>query len=452
MTLGPPEIQADRIALPNAIPPPAARLPARPRRPRKKMSHKATGGSQKWRGRIPAPLFVNVCPSKRENNMTLIITIAYLSVLGCAIFVLLRWPRLKCTGTHPVGILTLVALLFTAGLDMGLIMLPLTEFPVYESDPAFAFTNALAVEFGMWGPLVWLMYFVTTFYFVALEPRLRIFEIPLVKWLYNLTVIATCAFTCYLFMINLPAYAPDLPSLGVWALGIGVIAFSVVSSGNFYIMKWLAIVSTYGFGMLAFTALFVVAFAYSGVGFGNFFSNIGLLLDYFVHLHRFATPIADYHEFYLFWWFSWSLMIGQFVARYVGGLETWQLAGAMVVLPVIPLGAWFCVLFIYHQHSLVIPGWLNWFMIFVGVVFVVNSLDSLIRLYSANLGWSRDIVGSRVYYPLHFTLQFLLVIAFFFTPFEIQWVGLAVVAIYAITYAVMVTRTAQFPAAREQTD
>ena len=226
----------------------------------------------------------------------------------------------------------------------------------------------------------------------------------------------------------------------------------MVSSGNFYIMKWLAIVSTYGFGMLAFTALFVVAFAYSGVGFGNFFSNIGLLLDYFVHLHRFATPIGDYHEFYLFWWFSWSLMIGQFVARYVGGLETWQLAGAMVVLPVIPLGAWFCVLFIYHQHSLVIPGWLNWFMIFVGVVFVVNSLDSLIRLYSANLGWSRDIVGSRVYYPLHFTLQFLLVIAFFFTPFEIQWVGLAVVAIYAITYAVMLTRAAQFPAAREQAD
>ncbi|MCB1376486.1 MAG: hypothetical protein KDJ78_20335, partial [Rhodobacteraceae bacterium] len=67
-------------------------------------------------------------------------------------------------------------------------------------------------------------------------------------------------------------------------------------------------------------------------------------------------------------------------------------------------------------------------------------------------GWSRDIVGSKVYYPLHFTLQLLLVIAFFFTPFEIQWVGLAVVAIYAITYAVMLTRAAQFPAAREQTD
>ena len=59
--------------------------------------------------------------------MTLIITVAYLSVLACALFVLIRWPMLRCTGEQPVGVLTLVALLFTAGLDMGLVMLPLLE-------------------------------------------------------------------------------------------------------------------------------------------------------------------------------------------------------------------------------------------------------------------------------------------------------------------------------------
>ena len=375
--------------------------------------------------------------------MTLIITIAYLSVLACALFVLIRWPMRRLSGEQPVGVLTLVALLFTAGLDMGLVMLPLTEFPVYEADAAFGFTNALAIEFGMWGPLVWLMYFVTTFYFVALEPRLRIFEIPAVKWVYNLTVIATCSFTCYLFMINLPTYAPDLPRWGIWALVVVVIAFSVVSSGNFAIMKWLAIISTYGFGILAFTALAVVAFAYSGIGIGAFFANISLLLEYFVHLPRFAVPIAAYHEFYLFWWFAWSLMIGQFVARYVGGLRTWQLAGAMVILPAIPLGLWFCVLFVYHQNQIVIPAWLNLFMFFVGVVFVVNSLDSLIRLYSANLGWSRERLGSAAYYPLHFTLQFLLVVAYVYTPFQIQWVGLVVVGIYLATYILMAQRMGQ---------
>ena len=372
--------------------------------------------------------------------MTLIITIAYLTVLASAVFVIARWRNVVCTGETPVGTFTLVALLFTAGLDMGLVMLPLTEFPVYAEDPVYGFSNPLAVEFGMWGPLVWLMYFLTTFYFVALEPRLKVFEIPVVKWVYNLTVIATCAFTCYLFMINLPSYAPGLSQGAIWALALAVIAFAVVSSGDLRIMKWLAIVSTYGFGVLAFTALAVVAFAYSGVGMAGFIANIGLILDYFANLHRFANPISDYHEFYLFWWFAWSIMIGQFVARFVGGMKAWKLAFAMVILPAVPLGLWFCVLYMYHQNAIVIPGWLNGLMVFVGIVFVINSLDSLIRLYSANLGWDKPRVGASVYYPLHFVLQAALVLAYFYTPFEIQWVGLIVVAIYAAVYAVMLMR------------
>ncbi|WP_022706867.1 choline transporter [Paracoccus zeaxanthinifaciens] len=372
--------------------------------------------------------------------MTPIITVAYLSVLACAVFVLVRWPRLPMRGESPVGLFTLIALLFTAGLDMGLVMLPLSEFPVYEEDGAFAFTNALAVEFGMWGPLVWLMYFVATFYFVAIEPKLKLFEIPLVKWVYNLTVIATCSFTCYLFMTSLPGYAPEMSQTAIWVLVVVVIGAAVISSGNMNVMKWLAIISSYGFGTLAFTALAMIAFVYSRVGMSDFVGNVGLLMDYFRHLPRFSTPINDYHEFYLFWWFAWSIMIGQFVARFVGGLNTWQLALAMVFLPAVPLGLWFCVLFVYHQGSIAIPGWLNWFMIGVGVVFVINSLDSLIRLYSANLGWSRENLGDRRYYPLHFAMQLGLVAAYMFTPFEIHWVGLTVAGLYGVIYVMLIMK------------
>ena len=232
-------------------------------------------------------------------------------------------------------------------------------------------------------------------------------------------------------------HAPDLPQGAVWALVVVVIATAVLSSGNMAVMKWLAIISSYGFGMLAFTALAMIAFVYSRVGLGDFFDSVGLLGGYFAHLPRFATPISDYHEFYLFWWFAWSIMIGQFVARFVGGLRVWQLVLAMVALPAIPLGLWFSVLFVYHQGGIVIPGWLNWFMIAVGVVFVVNSLDSLIRLYSTNLNWSRETLGDRRYYPLHFLLQLGLVGAYVFTPFEIQWVGLIVAALYGVIYVLL---------------
>ncbi len=39
------------------------------------------------------------------------------------------------------------------------------------------------------------------------------------------------------------------------------------------------------------------------------------------------------------------------------------------------------------------PAWLNWFMVTVGIIFVVNSLDSLIRLYGLNLGWTKSRIG-----------------------------------------------------------
>ncbi|MEH7827238.1 BCCT family transporter [Gemmobacter denitrificans] len=379
--------------------------------------------------------------------MTFIISAAYVTVLVAALFVVLRWADVPCTGPTPVNTFTLVALLFTAGLDMGLVMLPLTEFPVYAGDAAYGFTNPLAVEFGMWGPMVWLMYFLATFYFVVLEPRLKVFDHPAVKWVYNLTIIATCAFTGYLFLTALPAYAPGLPNWAVWALVIGALAVSVYSSGNLHFMKWLAILSTWGFGILVFTALVIVAFVVSGIGVSGLLASIGKLGGYFANLHRFATPITDYHEFYLFWWFSWSIMIGQFVANFVGGLKSWKLAIAMVALPALPLGLWFAVLFLYFEHQLTIPGWLNWAMITVGIVFVVNSLDSLIRLYSANLGWGVGELGWPRYFPLHFGLQFALVLAYQFTPFKIEWVGLVVIGLYSVVFVTMAWRHAHVRAA-----
>lgn len=75
-------------------------------------------------------------------------------------------------------------------------------------------------------------------------------------------------------------------------------------------------------------------------------------------------------------------------------------------------------------------------MIFVGLVFVVNSLDSLIRLYATNLGWGKDKLGNT-YYPI----QFALVCAYFFTPFRIEWVGLVVLGVYSVVFAVIARNT-----------
>ena len=76
--------------------------------------------------------------------------------------------RQRHYGSQPISTFTLFAILFTAGLDGGLIILPLTEFAQYADTityPDYGFTNPLAIEFGFWAFLVWLIYFSSCFYF-----------------------------------------------------------------------------------------------------------------------------------------------------------------------------------------------------------------------------------------------------------------------------------------------
>ena len=71
---------------------------------------------------------------------------------------------------------------------------------------------------------------------------------------------------------------------------------------------------------------------------------------------------------------------------------------------------------------------------------VINSVDSLVRLYSDNLGLSVQRLGRGRFIACHFILLGALVLAFKFTPFEIQWVGLTVIGLYAVTLALLLRR------------
>ena len=77
------------------------------------------------------------------------------------VFILWKWGNLTMIGVTPVKTLTFISILFTSGLDVGLIMFPLTEFSTYADTPAnpeYAFTNPLAIEFGFWGFFIWAFY------------------------------------------------------------------------------------------------------------------------------------------------------------------------------------------------------------------------------------------------------------------------------------------------------
>ncbi|WP_417617514.1 BCCT family transporter [Oceanisphaera sp.] len=359
--------------------------------------------------------------------MEMLLSVAIVFTLLATVVILLRYGNLRCKGDMPTSLFTFIAILFTSGLDVGLIMFPLTEFPVYASEAEYGFTNPLAIEFGFWGFLVWGFYFLTTFYFVLIEPRVRLFELPLVKFVNNMVIIGTCAFTGFLFLSYLPTYIEGITPVMTYGLVALVVLAAVWSSSDVRYVKLLSVASTW-----LFIALIAAMWLNTGAGVQGLGSTMAGIGGYFSNIHQFVAPITDYHAFYLFWWFSWSIMIGQFVARFSGGLKAWQLCVSMLVVPSIPIAIWFSVLYLHFEQSLAIGGLLNLAMVVVGVIFVINSLDSLIRLYTTNLRIEAEKLGAVRYVVFNWTLMFGLVLLFQFTPLKIEWIGLVVIGLYAL--------------------
>jgi len=358
--------------------------------------------------------------------MNTVLSIAIALTLVTSAIIALRFGQVKLRGSDPLPLAAFMAILFTSGLDVGLIMFPLTEFPVYEAEGVYGFTNALAVEFGFWGFLVWAFYFLTTFYFCVVEPKLKLFEIGWVKLVNSAVIVATCAFTGFLFLDYLPTYIPEITPLFQYGLVGLVVLLAVLSSTDISYVKWLGLGST----ALFFILIGVMWFA-SGMGISGLTTSAANIGGYFPNIHRFVSPLTDTHAFYLFWWFAWSIMIGQFVARFVGDMKTWHLLIALLVIPSIPIALWFSVLFYYHSQAIELAGSLRLCMVVVGIIFVVNSLDSLTRLYSENLSLTVGRLGGPGYIATHWSLLYGLILLYQFTPLKIEWIGLVVISLYA---------------------
>lgn len=359
--------------------------------------------------------------------MEIVLAIAVVAVLATSLIIVIRWGNLILIGKMPTRFFSFFAILFTSGLDVGLIIFPLTEFPIYATETVYSFTNPLAIEFGFWGFLIWVFYFFTTFYFCAIEPRLKLFEIKWIKLINNSIVITTCAFTGYLFLTYLPDYFESLSVFLQFGLVALVLLSAVLSSTDIRYVKILSLSSTW-----LFFGLILVIWIYGELGLNGLSSNLLQLGEYFSNVHRFVLPFSDYHAFYLFWWFAWSIMIGQFVSRFVGGIKVWQLLLALLIIPSIPIALWFSVLFGIFEQGIQITAVINYLMIFVGVIFVINSLDSLIRLYTENLELTVGRLGKFRYISIHWILLFSLILLYRYTPLEIEWIGLVVICLYAV--------------------
>jgi len=212
-----------------------------------------------------------------------VLSAAIIVTLLTSAAIVVRWGGRRVEGPLPLSLLGFMTLLFTSGLDVGLIMLPLTEFPVYAREPEYAFANPLAIAFGFWGFLVWGFYFLTTFYFLTVEPHLRLFEIPAVKVVNNIIIVGTCAFTAHLLLRNLPFYVPSIDDGSRYGIVGATVLLSVLTSTHIRFIRVLSVSSMWMFG-----ALVVAMWLASGMGARGLAYSAAEIGPYFRRLPHFV--------------------------------------------------------------------------------------------------------------------------------------------------------------------
>jgi len=102
------------------------------------------------------------------------------------------------------------------------------------------------------------------------------------------------------------------------------------------------------------------------------------------------------------------------------------------------------VLFGIYESGQDVSGFMNGFMVVVGIIFVINSLDSLTRLYTENLQLTTERFGKMKYIGLHWLMLYGLILAYHFTPLEIEWIGLVVIGLYAVIAVLVILRKQMF--------
>lgn len=322
-----------------------------------------------------------------SNNLS----IASILVLTISIYVAIKY-RERAEGTSDsVSLIVFFCILFTAGLDIGLIMFPMMEFETYSNQEYYGI-NPLSLEIGFWGGIVWVFYFLSTFYFVYIEPKIKLFESPGMKLIFSFLLLLTCAFSAKLFVDFFKFYLPPLiynQHIGLFTheniilLTTIIITLSAFSALKTFFIKALSYISLFLFSLLIIIGLHI---ATETISYWQYISTLASgVIGYIDNISLFIKPMNEYHEFYMFWWFSWSLMIGKFISRFIPkGIYPLQLFLFMIIVPTVPLSIWFTICYkLYTNKANIDSGYLI-LMSIVGLLFMINSFDSAIRV-SANL-------------------------------------------------------------------
>lgn len=277
-----------------------------------------------------------------------------------------------------------VCLLFTSGLDIGLLLFPLTEFSSYKGSKYLGI-NPVSIELGFWGFSVWGFYFLATCYFLFVEPRINLFEKKYFNVVFMMLIILTCAFSVNLFVDFFLSYQVDIFERPLFTRNEIIVLATIIIALGFFLSKTNSVIKLISTCSVILFILTVIIGGISIIFNGDFIHLLNIMLKgttgYINNFDEFLTPMNDYHQFYLFWWFSWSIMVGKFTAQYTPkGLTIRNLFVIMILIPTMPLILWFSILFYFSESVNNISDNYLYLMFFVGVLFLINSLSAIFNV------------------------------------------------------------------------
>lgn len=354
-------------------------------------------------------------------------------VVVCVLF----FKHVHFPGKQTTVPLAFFSILFTAGLDGGLILLPLSEFSTYDNSPYYW---PLTTEFIYWGITVWFMYFVSCCYFCCIEPKAKIFNIPLVKRLNGCFILLTAAFTVGLSVDNLPRYLSYLNIDSVSSTQSIMIAATTIIVATIMSTSVSLITRLSHVSILCFMFLLFATSIYVKSDWQTLMTGLQAMKSYFGHFHHTIIPKNAYHTFYLGWWFSWSIMLGQYLAQFTRGMKLSKVLFCVCFAPILPLFIWFTVLFEIQLQQLTLAPWLSLCFVVVAFMFVINSVDFMIHLYSDSLSIQLKKYGNAAYVLINSILLIATFLLFKEHILLIEYVGSANILLALLVSLILLFR------------
>ncbi|WP_338466406.1 BCCT family transporter [Novosphingobium sp. ZN18A2] len=324
-----------------------------------------------------------------RNFGWLLVMVANILLGCCAIMAVTRLGRIRLGGRDAVpqyGLATWFAMLFSAGMGIGLLFYGVAE-PVthFSHPPATAFSNpdavlprglagnaqhAMGLTFLHWGLHAWGIYAVIglglgyvaynrgrslsigAFLNVAF-PRIPSLAVDLIDVLAITATVcgvaASLGFGASQITAGL-ALVAGIPANGaVEAIVIVVITGLATISVALGLDKGIRRLSEINMALAVALAVFVLVLGPTVFLLDAFVQNIGYYMQRFVYLSTWTASYTDtdwqssWTMFYYAWWISWSPFVGIFIARISYGRTVREFVGGVLLVPSLFTFAWMTI-------------------------------------------------------------------------------------------------------------